>query len=48
VGVFFMFSQRLIRFISGSGINVVTRLMGLILAMIGTQMVLAGNHGAQL
>lgn len=45
---FFLFSQRLIRFIGENGINVVTRLMGLILAVIGTQMVLAGIHGAHL
>jgi multiple antibiotic resistance protein len=41
-----MTGQRLIRFLGRGGINVITRLMGLILAVIGTQMLIAGIHGA--
>ena len=43
---FFLTGQRLIGFIGKGGINVVTRLMGLILSVIGTQMVIVGLHAA--
>lgn len=46
--VFFIFGQRLVKFIGVNGINVVTRLMGLILAVIGTQMVIQGIHEAKM
>lgn len=46
--LFFLTGQRLIRFLGKGGVNVVTRLMGLILAVIGTQMLIAGIHGAHL
>ena len=43
---FFLTGERLVTFIGKSGVNVVTRMMGLILAVIGTQMVIEGIHGA--
>ena len=43
---FFLTGQRLVGFIGTGGINVVTRLMGLILAVIGTQMAIVGLHAA--
>ena len=43
---FFLTGERLITFIGKSGVNVVTRMMGLILAVIGVQMVIEGIHGA--
>ena len=43
---FFVGGQRLVGLIGRSGINVVTRLMGLILAVIGTQMAIIGLHAA--
>jgi multiple antibiotic resistance protein len=43
---FFIGGQRLVGLIGKSGINVVTRLMGLILAVIGTQMAIIGLHAA--
>jgi len=43
---FFVGGQRLVGLIGNSGINVVTRLMGLILAVIGTQMAIIGLHAA--
>jgi len=46
--VFFIFGQRLVKFIGVNGINVVTRLMGLILAVIRTQMVIQGIHEAKM
>jgi multiple antibiotic resistance protein len=46
--LFFIAGQRIINFIGQSGVNVITRLMGLILAVIGTQMVITGLHGAHL
>ena len=42
----FVFGQKLVGIIGSSGINIVTRLMGLILAVIGTQMLLEGVAGA--
>ena len=46
--VFFIFGQHLVKFIGVNGINVVTRLMGLILAVIGTQMLIQGIHEAKM
>jgi multiple antibiotic resistance protein len=43
---FFMFGQRLVGFLGQSGLNVITRLMGLILAVIGVQMAIDGIKGA--
>lgn len=40
--VCFIFSSKIISIIGASGISIVTRLMGLILAVIGTQMVIMG------
>lgn len=42
----FMSGEKLIRVLGHSGIDVVTRLMGLILAVVGTQMLIQGIHGA--
>lgn len=44
--VFFVFGKRLVNVIGTSGIAIVTRLMGLILAVIGTQMLIEGVAGA--
>jgi len=44
--VFFLTGERLVGFIGRGGINVVTRLMGLILAVVGTQMAIVGLHAA--
>ena len=43
---FFVSGERFVRFIGENGIKVVTRIMGLILAVVGTQMVIAGIGGA--
>ena len=43
---FFVFGERLVRFLGSGGLNVITRLMGLILAVIGVQMLIAGISGA--
>ena len=40
--LFFVFGERLVRYIGQTAINAITRLMGLILAVIGTQMVIDG------
>jgi len=42
----FLGSASLVRFLGQNGIKVVTRLMGLILAVIGTQMLIVGIRGA--
>ena len=42
----FLSGEKLIRVLGHSGIDVVTRLMGLILAVVGTQMLIQGIHGA--
>lgn len=42
----FIFGQKMVRFIGVSGISIVTRIMGLILAVIGIQMLLTGIFGA--
>jgi len=44
--VFFISGERLVRYIGDNGIKVVTRLMGLILAVIGVQMLIHGIGGA--
>jgi multiple antibiotic resistance protein len=44
--VFFLSGQRLLAFLGENGLNVVTRLMGLILAVIGVQMLITGLSGA--
>ena len=43
---FFIFGQRLVGFLGSGGLNVITRLMGLILAVIGVQMLIDGINGA--
>ncbi|MCK5679701.1 MarC family protein [bacterium] len=42
----FIFGQKIVKFIGTSGLSIVTRLMGLILAVIGTQMLIEGVSGA--
>ena len=42
----FVFSSNILAVIGKSGLSIVTRLMGLILAVIGTQMVIVGITGA--
>ena len=44
--VFFVAGERLVHLLGDNGLSVVTRLMGLILAVIGTQMVITGIEGA--
>jgi multiple antibiotic resistance protein len=44
--VFFVSGERLIKYIGDNGIKVVTRMMGLILAVIGVQMLIQGIGGA--
>jgi multiple antibiotic resistance protein len=44
--LFFIFGEGLTRFLGKSGLNVITRLMGLILAVIGVQMLIDGIDGA--
>jgi len=44
--VFFMFGAKFVAYIGSSALGAITRMMGLILAVIGTQMVIAGLHGA--
>jgi multiple antibiotic resistance protein len=40
-----VFGDRLIKYLGTNGINAITRIMGLFLATIGTQMVIAGVEG---
>jgi len=42
----FVSGQRIVKFLGQSGLNVVTRMMGLILAVIGVQMLIEGIKGA--
>ena len=42
----FVFGQRLVTFLGSGGLDVITRLMGLILAVIGVQMLIGGITGA--
>lgn len=43
---FFLFGERFVAYIGDSAVKVVTRLMGLILAVIGSQMLIQGIYGA--
>lgn len=42
----FVFGQGMVRFLGDNGMNIITRLMGLILAVIGVQMLIEGIKGA--
>lgn len=44
--IFFVFGERLVKLLGEEGLMMVTRLMGLILAVIGTQMFISGVQGA--
>jgi multiple antibiotic resistance protein len=44
--IFFVSGERLVRLLGDEGLMMVTRLMGLILAVIGTQMFITGVAGA--
>ena len=44
--LFFLYGEKLVRYLGTSALGVVTRMMGLILAVIGTQMALEGLRGA--
>jgi len=44
--VFFLWGQRFIEYIGENAVKVVTRLMGLVLAVIGVQMLINGIYGA--
>lgn len=44
--VFFVFGEKFVTYIGSSALGAITRMMGLILAVIGTQMVIAGAQGA--
>ena len=44
--VLFVFGKKFVTYIGASALGVITRMMGLILAVIGTQMVIEGLHGA--
>ncbi len=44
--LFFVFGERVVKYLGTNGIKVVTRLMGLILAVIGVQMLISGIGGA--
>jgi len=44
--LFFVSGERLVTYLGQSGLNVVTRIMGLILAVIGVQMLIDGISGA--
>jgi multiple antibiotic resistance protein len=44
--LFFLFGGRLVKFIGTGALGVITRMMGLILAVIGTQMLIEGIRGA--
>jgi multiple antibiotic resistance protein len=43
---FFLFGERFVTYIGDSAVKVITRLMGLILAVIGSQMLIQGIYGA--
>jgi multiple antibiotic resistance protein len=43
---FFLSGERFVKYIGDNGIKVITRLMGLILAVIGVQMLIHGIGGA--
>ena len=44
--IFFVSGERMVHLLGDNGLSVITRLMGLILAVIGTQMVITGITGA--
>jgi len=44
--VFFVSGERLVMYLGDNGVKVITRLMGLILAVIGVQMLIQGVGGA--
>lgn len=44
--ILFLFGERFVKAIGPSALNVITRMMGLILAVIGTQMLIEGIHQA--
>lgn len=44
--VIFVFGEKFVTYIGTSALGVITRMMGLILAVVGTQMVIEGLHGA--
>jgi len=44
--LFFRFGERMVQFLGDAGLSVVTRIMGLILAVIGVQMLIDGLNGA--
>ena len=44
--VFFVSGERLIRYLGTNAVSAITRMMGLILAVIGVQMFIDGAHGA--
>ena len=44
--ILFVFGEKFVTYMGASALGVVTRMMGLILAVIGTQMVIKGLHGA--
>ncbi|HKK02159.1 MAG TPA: MarC family protein, partial [Desulfuromonadales bacterium] len=44
--IFFISGERFIRYIGENAVKVITRLMGLILAVVGSQMLIQGIYGA--
>ncbi|MCP4268833.1 MAG: MarC family protein, partial [Candidatus Brocadiaceae bacterium] len=42
----FIFGQRILKLFGENGLGIITRLMGLILAVIGVQMLIKGIYGA--
>lgn len=44
--LFFLFGEKFVSYLGASALGVITRMMGLILAVVGTQMVIEGLHGA--
>lgn len=45
-GLLFVSGEKLIKYVGENAVNVVTKMMGLILAVIGVQMLIQGIHGA--
>ena len=44
--IFFIYGERLVHYLGSAGLNVITRIMGLILAVMGVQMLIEGVAGA--
>ncbi len=44
--MFFIYGERLVQYLGETGLSVITRIMGLILGVIGVQMVITGVAGA--